>query len=133
MSCGCQSAIRVPGGPRASSEARAGLSAELAGHLRGARMSDVHLLVSEIVNNSVVHGEVDEDGWVEIEWDVSDARLRVEVSDSGLQGEPRPREPDYERGTGFGLFIVDALTERWGVVQAPVLRVWFELGLDGAG
>jgi anti-sigma regulatory factor (Ser/Thr protein kinase) len=94
-------------------------------------MSDLHLLVSEIVNNSVLHGQVDEKGWIELEWDVSDERVRIEVRDSGLQGEPRQRDPDYETGGGFGLFIVDSMCESWGVEREPTLTVWFELRLDG--
>jgi anti-sigma regulatory factor (Ser/Thr protein kinase) len=131
MSCGCGNGTRIEGGPAASREARSVLAAELDERIEPARMADLHLLVSEIVNNSVIHGQVDEDGWIELEWDVSPERLRVEIRDSGVQGLPERREPDFVSGGGFGLFIVDALCSRWGVDHNPVLRVWFELALDG--
>jgi anti-sigma regulatory factor (Ser/Thr protein kinase) len=133
MSCSCESAIRVPGGPRASRDARAALTDELAGRVGDDRLRDLHLIVSEIVNNSVLHGQVGEDGWIEIECSLGDGSIRVEVRDTGLQGDPLPRDPDYHSGGGFGLFIVEALCERWGVEHDPQLRVWFELALGTPG
>jgi anti-sigma regulatory factor (Ser/Thr protein kinase) len=130
MSCASKGGIRIQGGPRASRSARAALTDELAGRLDDERLRDLHLVVSEIVNNSVLHGRVGEDGWIEIDHSFSAGSLRVEVRDTGLQGEPAPRDPDYDSGGGFGLFIVDALCTRWGVEHNPGLRVWFELGLD---
>jgi anti-sigma regulatory factor (Ser/Thr protein kinase) len=133
MSCSCESAIRVAGGPLASREARAALTEEMAGRIGDDQLRDLHLIVSEVVNNSVLHGRVGEDGWIEIESAFSDGSIRVEVRDSGVQGDPQPREPDYRSGGGFGLFIVDALCERWGVEHDPQLRVWFELSLGTPG
>jgi anti-sigma regulatory factor (Ser/Thr protein kinase) len=131
MTCKCGGGIRIPGGPSASRAARAALTDELSGRLGDDRLRDLHLVVSEIVNNSVLHGRVGEDGWIEIDHSFGGDCLRVEVRDTGLQGEPAPRDPDYDHGGGFGLFIVDALCTRWGVEHDPGLRVWFELGLDG--
>jgi anti-sigma regulatory factor (Ser/Thr protein kinase) len=130
MSGGCESGIRVPGGPRAAGEARAALTGQLGDRLGGERIRDLHLVVSEIVNNSVLHGHVGDDGWIEIDYSISDSVLRVEIRDTGVQGNPEAREPDFENGGGFGLFIVDAVCDCWGVEHEPVLSVWFELGLD---
>ena len=30
--------------------------------------------------------------------------------------------------TGWGLFLIDQLSERWGVVREKVTTVWFEVG-----
>jgi anti-sigma regulatory factor (Ser/Thr protein kinase) len=130
MSSASDDGIRVRGGPRASRDARAALSDGLASQLGDDRLRDLHLVVSEVVNNSVLHGQVGEDGWIEIDCRMDDGRLRVAVRDSGVQGEPQPREPDYDHGSGFGLFIVDALCTRWGVEHDPRLTVWFELAVD---
>jgi anti-sigma regulatory factor (Ser/Thr protein kinase) len=132
MSCACESGFRIQGGPRAAGDARSGLTAELADRLSDECLRDVHLIVSEIVNNSVMHGRVDEDGWIAIDMSVAKSWLRVAVRDSALEGEPKAREPDYEDGGGFGLFLVEALSTSWGVEHEPVLTVWFELALDGA-
>jgi anti-sigma regulatory factor (Ser/Thr protein kinase) len=132
MTCASESDIRVPGGPRAAGEVRAALTERLERRLDERQLRDLHLIVSEIVNNSVLHGEVGEDGWIEVDAQFDDACLRVEVWDTGLQGEPAPRAPDYEEGGGFGLFIVDALSASWGVEHEPTLRVWFELELNAS-
>jgi anti-sigma regulatory factor (Ser/Thr protein kinase) len=126
-----ESWFRVQGGPRAAGEARSALSAELADHLPEDRLRDVQLVVTEIVNNSVLHGRVAEDGWISIDVSLADAVLHVAVRDSGVQGEPRKRDPDYENGGGFGLFLVDAVASDWGVEHDHGLTVWFHLGLDG--
>jgi anti-sigma regulatory factor (Ser/Thr protein kinase) len=131
MTCACESDIRVPGGPRAARDARAALTDRLATRLDDDTLRDLHVIVSEIVNNSVLHGQVGEDGWVEIDTSFNDNCLRVEVRDTGIQGKPVQRDPDYGQGGGFGLFLVDALSTSWGVEHGPSLRVWFELGLDG--
>jgi anti-sigma regulatory factor (Ser/Thr protein kinase) len=130
MTCAFESAIRVPGGPRAGRDARAALTDRLASRLADGCLRDLHLIVSEIVNNSVLHGGVAEDGWIEIDTQFGEDHLRVEVRDTGIQGDPEPREPDYEHGGGFGLFIVDALSTSWGVEHEPDLAVWFELALE---
>ena len=118
------------GGRRAGREARTALTQELGGRLPDDCLRDVHLVVTEIVNNSVVHGHVGEDGWIALEWSLSDASIRIDVRDTGEQGDPRPRRPDYVHGGGFGLFIVDHLCSSWGIDHDPRLRVWFELPLD---
>src|SRR4051794_28811481 len=119
MTCASKREIRVPGGPRASGDARAALTERLAERLAEDQLRDLHLIVSEIVNNSVLHGQVGEDGWIEIDTSFDETHLRVEIRDTGIQGEPTQRDPDYEQGGGFGLFIVDALSASWGVEREP--------------
>jgi anti-sigma regulatory factor (Ser/Thr protein kinase) len=131
LSCCSDSAIRIPGGRAASGEARAAVTAQLADAVDSDLMRDLHLLVSEVVNNSVVHGGVDEDGWIEISIAAGDERLRCEVRDSGDKGDPTPRDPDFENGGGFGLYLVDAMAARWGSDRDTHLTVWFELDLAG--
>jgi anti-sigma regulatory factor (Ser/Thr protein kinase) len=130
MSCTCESGFRIQGGPQASRDARVALTAELGDRLRDDRLRDLHLVVSEIVNNSVMHGRVGEEGWIAIDISLLDSRVRVTVRDSALQGKPVARDPDYESGGGFGLFLVDALCTTWGVEHDPVLSIWFELALE---
>jgi anti-sigma regulatory factor (Ser/Thr protein kinase) len=131
VSCPSENAIRVHGGPRAALEARAALTAELDGRPGQEALRDLHLLLSEVVNNSVVHGGVDESGWIEVAVACDPDRIRIEVRDSGRQGDPVAREPDYEHGGGFGLFLVEAMASRWGSERDPGLTVWFELDLAG--
>jgi anti-sigma regulatory factor (Ser/Thr protein kinase) len=131
VGCASESGIRIPGGPQAASEARSAISAQIGDRLANSDLRDLHLLVSEIVNNSVLHGQVGADGWIGIELELREDHLRVEVFDSGVQGDPHMRQPDFENGGGFGLFLVEALSARWGVERRPTVTVWFELGLAG--
>jgi anti-sigma regulatory factor (Ser/Thr protein kinase) len=122
--------IRVAGGPRAPSLMRSRLDSELAGGLPDQQLADLHLLTSEVVTNSVRHGRVGSDGWVSSNVSVTGDRVRVEVRDSArIRGLPHVREPDYENGGGFGLFLLDEVAARWGVEQDPGLCVWFEVAL----
>jgi len=83
------------------------------------------LLVSELVSNSVRHGELRRDDRIGLEVRLSDRTLRVEVIDPGRNGDPVPREPDP--GGGWGLRLVATLANRWGVQRANRMVVWFEL------
>ena len=131
MTCCSDSAIRIAGGRAAGGEARAAAYARLSDDLDSDRLRTFQLLLSEVVNNSVIHGGVDEGGWIELTFLTDADRVRCEVRDSGLQGEPQPREPDYDNGGGFGLFLVDSMAERWGVDRSTRLTVWFELDRSG--
>jgi anti-sigma regulatory factor (Ser/Thr protein kinase) len=121
------SEIRVPGGPLAPAEVRSHLELQLSEEVCEERLADLRLLATEVVSNSVRHGRVGPDGWVSAAVSHVDGTLRVEVRDSSLEGLPEPREPDYEEGGGFGLFLLDQMASRWGVERDPHLCVWFEL------
>jgi len=78
------------------------------------------LLVSELVSNSIAHGA----GSILLRLDLDVDLLRVEVRDKG-QGKPGIREDPGADG-GWGLRLVEALSERWGVKEDDAL-VWFEI------
>lgn len=131
MACASDNEIRIPGGRSAAGAARGVLAAELGDRVSEDELRDLCLLLSEVVNNSVIHGKVDEDGWIGIALACDSDSVRVSVRDSGEEGEPVPRDPDYEHGGGFGLFLVDAMSSRWGVEREIGLTVWFELDRVG--
>ena len=58
--------------------------------------------------------------------------VRLEVEDPGRGGVIAPRAPDL--GGGFGLNLVQELSERWGLerVAAGGTRVWAQLALASA-
>jgi two-component sensor histidine kinase len=91
------------------------------------RLDALHIVLNEVVTNSVRHGEVGDGGRIECCVRLDDERVRVDVFDTGRQGTPRLRTPDLRHGEGWGLFLVDSLASRWGATHDPGLRVWFEL------
>lgn len=101
----------------------------LNGDLDSALANDVRLLVSELVTNSFRHT-----GSARIELEVwsSDEIVRVDVTDRGAGFAP-PDSPTPGRASGWGLFMVDRLADRWGVETDGCTRVWFELERPGAG
>jgi anti-sigma regulatory factor (Ser/Thr protein kinase) len=90
-------------------------------------MEDVRLLVSELVTNSVRHSHIPDGDPVRLEVSIDSRGVRVEVLDSGAGFAPRPREADRAEPGGWGLFLVDKLADRWGVVRNHFTRVWFEI------
>ena len=86
------------------------------------------LAVSEVVSNAVRHGGPPDD---EIRFAVTpkDGYMCVQVTDRGPGFVPRPGAMGTEDGDGgFGLFIVEQVTRRWGVTREEKrTRVWFEV------
>ena len=91
----------------------------------------MRLLVSELVTNSVRHADVTRDATVRLSVEMAGGVVRLEVEDSG-DGAIQAVPPDREHGGGFGLYIVDALAERWGSAHDGNTRVWAELSVSPA-
>jgi anti-sigma regulatory factor (Ser/Thr protein kinase) len=89
---------------------------------------NARLLVSELVANAVRH--VRREGEIGMQVAVHNDSLHVEVVDPGSGFEPRPRTPQSPLASGWGLHLVDELSDRWGVDTTGPTRVWFEI--DGA-
>jgi anti-sigma regulatory factor (Ser/Thr protein kinase) len=111
--------------PEAASEARHaldGLNDDLSG-----RMRDVRLLVSELVTNAVRHANLAKGDVIVLVIDLADDALRVEVHDPGGGFVPSAPSPDPARPSGWGLYLVAELADRWGVDSDERTLVWFEL------
>jgi anti-sigma regulatory factor (Ser/Thr protein kinase) len=126
--------LRLPASPAAAATARhavAGLKPFLDADVR----ENAELLVSELVTNSIRHAELAERDSIEIKLDASDEAVLVEVADcgQGFRGpHPGPsvraaQMAEPERTSGWGLFLVERIASRWGIVEAGETRVWFEL------
>ena len=87
----------------------------------------VRLLVSELVTNAVKHGSGAPSQTVQVRLDCSDQCVRVEVTDEGPGFDPGPRRRIDPLQDGFGLALVDQLTDRWGVEVDRGACVWFEI------
>ena len=118
--------LRIGGGPRAAGRARHELS-RLRADLDNPLLESVRLLVTELVTNSFRHSNADA---VELAVLVARDRIRVEISNPGTGFEPKQqREQGQESESGWGLFLVDRLSDAWGVIDgdAGFQRVWFEI------
>ena len=86
------------------------------------RTGEVKLIVSELVTNSIEHGELGAHDRIELRAVVEpDGALHMEVRDPG----PGP-QPDARSGMGWR--ILERMADRWGSDRSDgVARVWFEL------
>jgi anti-sigma regulatory factor (Ser/Thr protein kinase) len=118
--------LRTSGGPRAPERVRNWLQAT-ANWLPAEIESNLLLLTCELVNNSVLHGEVDESKVIEIELRATGTGLRAQVTDPGPGFAPAGRTRDFDEPGGWGLVLVERLAAAWGVERDERTRVWFEL------
>lgn len=85
------------------------------------RADDVDLVVSELVTNAVRYGTEPGDSLLVVVL-LDLAHVRVEVHDP-VRRRPRRRDAASVGVRGRGLYIVDALTARWGVLDRPFGKV----------
>jgi anti-sigma regulatory factor (Ser/Thr protein kinase) len=116
----------IAGGPRAAGHARAWLKTA-AVWLPEELERKLVMLISELVNNSVVHGQASERDVIGIEVRATPDGVRAQVSDSGPAFAPQGRNQGMEEPGGWGLVLVERVAQRWGVERAERTVVWFEL------
>lgn len=121
--------LELPSEPGAAAAARHAL-APLEAKLDPDLLDDVRLLVSELVTNSVRHTNSLPDAVVRLEISLSPTIVRIEVTDAGPGFTPRERTPGQDQSSGWGIFLVDRLSERWGVLRNGGAHVWCELRRD---
>ena len=112
--------------PDSAAEARRALG-EVSDHLSPRRLDDARLLVSELVTNAIRHAGLGVDDVIKLVVVTGDRALRIEVCDPGRGFELSEPEPDPERPSGWGLYLVRELSDRWGMERSEETRVWFEL------
>jgi anti-sigma regulatory factor (Ser/Thr protein kinase) len=79
------------------------------------------------VTNSIRHAAAPAQTSIELKAEALPDRVRVEVSDRGAGFEPTRRPPARQSASGWGLYLVDQLSDRWGVMRNGTTRVWFEI------
>jgi anti-sigma regulatory factor (Ser/Thr protein kinase) len=110
--------------------ARAVLVSALSNRVPALVLEHAQLLASELVTNSVRHCGASPDDALVFRVHLSSAVIRLEVDDPGRGGMVTPRPPDFDGGGGFGLNVVDSLSESWGVERSTAgTRVWAQLAL----
>ena len=116
--------LQLSGGALAAGRARRELS-RLRADLDPPLLESVRLLVTELLTNSVRHAGADS---MELAVKVGSESVRVEIANSGSRFEPVQRDGEVDSDAGWGLFLVDRLSDAWGVVEETGRqRVWFEV------
>jgi anti-sigma regulatory factor (Ser/Thr protein kinase) len=116
--------MRLGSGPAAAAEARRAIT-KLRADLDPPLMETLRLLVTELVTNSVRHTAADS---VTLRVAIGKSAVLTEVSDSGPGFDEECVKRAGDDSTGWGLFLVQRLADRWGMKDdGPSRRVWFEL------
>lgn len=119
-------AMRLRADPASIPRARRAVE-RLAGVLEEQMLEDLRLMVSEVVTNSVRHAGLREADQIELRISLEQDRVRVEVHDDG-PGFERPSAPTTTfQESGWGLYLVDQLSDRWGITTGRGTTVWFEV------
>lgn len=93
------------------------------------RFEDARLAISEIVTNALLHGGLRPEDTIRLVIAADDDLVRAEVEQVSSARDAQPiahRLDDSERPGGFGLHIVEATADEWGVDPGPPGHVWFE-------
>ena len=121
----------LPAVPRSVGEARSWLVSVASGLVSEERLASLALVVSEIVTNAVLHG--DPAGKIQLAATPKPDYLCVQVTDGGAGFVPRPGAMASDENGGYGLYLVERLTRRWGMTRDNgATRVWFEFDHRGA-
>jgi anti-sigma regulatory factor (Ser/Thr protein kinase) len=108
-------------------QARTRLDA-LRGTVKDDLLEDLRLLVSEVVTNSVRHAGLGPRDSVAVHVVAEPTYVRAEVVDPGPGFDPPPRGPTAGAASGWGLFLVERIADRWGIDHRDGhTRVWFEI------
>jgi anti-sigma regulatory factor (Ser/Thr protein kinase) len=116
--------IRMQGDSEAAARARREM-ARLQEGIEPPLLDDMRLLVTELVSNSVRHAGATS---VELIVAVRPGDVRVEVVNPGAPFTPTTREARRQEDPGWGLFLLDRLSDDWGVLdESGYQRVWFRM------
>jgi anti-sigma regulatory factor (Ser/Thr protein kinase) len=120
-------ALELPAVPASAGLARGALKDVLQRGADGQARETAALLVTELVTNAARHVG----GMLRLEVAVEKETLRVEVRDGSPFLPAGPALPEWASESGRGLFLIDALADRWGADVLPDgKRVWFELAVQ---
>ena len=113
----------LPPEPASARRARRFVVAALDAFGSQAPVSTAELLVSELVTNAVVHGRSN----VRVTVETDDGTIRISVYDDSPE-VPELSVPHPFDESGRGMYLVEHLSQRWGVDQAGTGKcVWVEL------
>jgi anti-sigma regulatory factor (Ser/Thr protein kinase) len=124
---------QLPIGAMAPSSARA-LVTGLRGRVAGDVLDDLVLVVSEVVTNCIRHARLGPHETIRLRLTATATGIRLEVIDTG-RGFVMPVIAAHDPALpgGWGLYIVDQLADRWGVMGERGTHLWFEIDTNRDG
>ena len=85
------------------------------------------LVVTEVLTNSITHAGLGAAQLIELNIQELPGCLRIEVTDAGTASfDPVVALPYPGQTSGRGFWMVDQLTDRWGIDFAHSTHVWCE-------
>lgn len=117
--------LRLPVRPESVTAARHSLNG-LKPLIAPPLLERLQLIVSELVTNSIRHARLGPSDSIGVNVAVSGASAKLSVADRGISFQP-PSAPEPGDGSGFGLFLVEQVSTRWGVTNEEETTVWAEL------
>lgn len=124
--------LELPAARNSVGLARHALS-RLSESLPASILEDLKLLLSELITNSIRHTGLGSGDVIEVKVTRSPGIVRAEVTDHGPGFTQEPPKPLSERESGWGLFLVEQISDRWGLSVNQETRVWFELDVKDDG
>jgi serine/threonine-protein kinase RsbW len=118
--------ISLPADALSATKARTEVTRRLSARITNGALEDVRLLLTELITNALRHANMSPGDEISVRAELVEGTVRIEVSDPGKNGPVEVRKPGA-RGGGYGLFLVDRLTNRWGVDRDDGTTVWAEL------
>jgi anti-sigma regulatory factor (Ser/Thr protein kinase) len=116
--------LQVPCDRQAPAVVRGALHDRFREHARV--VGDAILVASELVANAVLHSGCSEEESIQVRVSLGRDRLLIRVRDPGASGR-EARARDYSPFGGWGLQIVEQLTDRWGSERGDGHLVWAEM------
>jgi serine/threonine-protein kinase RsbW len=115
--------------PAAAGAARAFVRHSLAPTLSLSQLDAAELLTSELMTNAVRHAGLAPEDQIELSIEVGPTTIHIDVADAGSGFEHATT--DHLPDGGWGLILVDTVSDRWGVDGSAPHSVWFELDRVG--
>jgi serine/threonine-protein kinase RsbW len=101
---------------------------DLLGQLYGSELEIAELLISELINNSVVHAGPRASAEIELDAFITPAMVSISVTDDGGGFAAGARQAALRSDDAhWGLQLVEGLADRWGIEDTHGTTVWFEL------
>lgn len=123
---------RLPHDPIAPAMARSKIVEELTAVLEPRRLDDARVMTAELVSNAVRHAPPERDGSVTLDIQREPHLIRIVVRDGGRHMDVNELTLDARSEGHYGLFVVDAMADRWGFSIDGDKGVWFEVDTEPA-